>query len=97
MAGEQRRYTGDRSGAIAAYEQAAKVAFDSRSTRFNVALKLFNFNELDRARKHAEAARGIDPWKPQPYRLMAHIHRKEGRMAEARKLLKKAGELQQEP
>ena len=97
MAGEQRRYTGDRSGAIAAYEQVAKVAFDSRSTRFNVALKLFNFNELDRARTHAEAARGIDPWKPQPYRLMAHIHRKEGRMAEARKLLKKAGELQQEP
>lgn len=97
MAGEQLNKTGDRTAANAAYEQAATTAYDSRSTRFNVALKIYNNNELDRAAIHANAALDIDPWKADPYQLLAHIRREQGRIEEARKLLKRAGELQRQP
>jgi len=82
---------------LAAYEQAAALAFDSRTTRFNVALKLFEVGELDRAMSHAEAAAAIDPWRPTPYRLMARIEREQGHYDEARHWQKKAGELQRVP
>ena len=55
MAGEQRLWAGDIDRANTAFEQAVTVAYDSRSTRFNVALKLYRNNELDRAVEHAEA------------------------------------------
>ncbi len=97
MAGEERLWAGDRAGAAAAYEQAAALAFDSRTTRFNVALKLFEVGELDRAMSHAEAAAAIDPWRPTPYRLMARIEREQGHYDEARHWQKKAGELQRVP
>ena len=97
MAGEERLWAGDRAGAAAAYEQAATVAFDSRTTRFNVALKLFEVGEWDRAMDHALAAVAIDPWQPTPYRLMAHIEREQGRYDEARQLLKKANQLGKTP
>ena len=73
------------------------MAYDSRSTRFNVALKLYRNNELDRAVEHAEAAIAIDPWQAEPYQLLAHIFRKQQRLAEARELLKKAGSLRRAP
>jgi len=97
MAGEERLWTGDPAGAMAAYEQAAATAFDSRTTRFNVALKLFEIGELDRAMSHAADAAAIDPWQPTPYRLMARIEREQGRYDEARRWRKKAGELLRVP
>ena len=93
MAGEERLWAGDRVGATAAYEQAAALAFDSRTARFNVALKLFEVGELDRAMDHAAAAAAIDPWRATPYRLMAHIEREQGHYDEARQLLEKANRL----
>ena len=96
MAGEERLWAGDRAGAAAAYEQAAAIAFDSRTTRFNVALKLFEVGELDRAMDHAAASAAIDPWQPTPYRLMARIEREQGRYDEARRWNQKAGELQRD-
>ena len=93
MAGEERLWAEDRAGATAAYEQAAAIAFDSRTARFNVALKLFEVGELDRAMDHAAAAAAIDPWQATPYRLMAHIEREQGRYDEARQLLEKANQL----
>ena len=97
MAGEERLWAGDRAGAMAAYEQAAAIAFDSRTVRFNAALKLFEVGELGRAMDHAAAAAAIDPWRPAPYRLMAHIEREQGRYDEARRWNQKAGELQRGP
>ncbi len=97
MAGEQRRWVGDRAGATAAYEQAVTLAFDSRTTRFNAALKLFEIGALDRAMDHAAAAAAIDPWQPMPYRLMAHIERTRGRYDEARQLTQKANRLKKTP
>ena len=94
MAGEERMWDGDQVAAAAAYEQAAAIAFDSRTARFNVALKLFEVGELDRAMDHAAAAAAIDPWQPTPYRLMARIEREQGRYDEARRWNQKAGELQ---
>ena len=96
MAGEERLWAGDRTGAAAAYEQAAAIAFDSRTTRFNVALKLFEVGEWDRAMDHAAASAAIDPWQPTPYRLMARIERDQGRYDEARRWNQKAGELQRD-
>ena len=97
MAGEERMWDGDRARATAAYEQAAAIAFDSRTARFNAALKLFEVGELDRAMDHAAAAAAIDPWQPTPYRLMARIEREQGRYDEARRWNQKAGELQRGP
>ena len=97
MAGEERLWAGDRAGAAAAYEQAAVIAFDSRTARFNVALKLFEVGELDRAMDHAAASAAIDPWQPTPYRLMARIEREQGRYDEARRWNQKASELQRGP
>ena len=97
MAGEERLWAGDRAGAAAAYEQAAALAFDSRTTRFNAALKLFELGELDRAIDHAAAAAAIDPWQPTPYRLMARIEREQGRYDEARQLREKANQLGKTP
>ena len=97
MAGEERLWAGDRAGAAVAYEQAAAIAFDSRTARFNVALKLFEVGELDRAMDHAAAAATIDPWQPTPYRLMARIEREQGRYDEARRWNQKVGELQRGP
>lgn len=94
MAGEERLWAGDRAGATVAFEQAAALAFDSRTTRFNAALKLFEVGELDRALDHAAAAAAIDPWQPMPYRLMARIERTQGRYDAARRWNEKASELQ---
>ena len=97
MAGEERLWAEDRAEATAAFEQAAALAFDSRTTRFNVALKLFEAGELDRAMDHAAAAAAIDPWQPTPYRLMARIERERGHYDEARRWNQKVGELQRGP
>ena len=97
MAGEERLWAGDRAGATAAYEQAATIAFDSRTVRFNAALKLFEVGEVDRAMSHAAAAAAIDPWRPMPYRLMARMEREQGRYDEARRWQKKANQLGKTP
>ena len=97
MAGEQRLWAGDMGGANTAFEQAAAVAYDSRSTRFNVALKLYRNNVLDRSEEHAKAAIAIDPWQAEPYQLLAHISRKQQRLEEAHDLLKKARSMRRSP
>jgi hypothetical protein len=73
MAGEHRLARGDTSGALAAYREAARIACDSRSTQFNVALIMFRNSRLDEAQTHAAAAAALDPWNPEVHHLMAQI------------------------
>lgn len=97
MLGEQRRVLGQRQEAIEAFEKAAQLAFDSRSMRFNVALMLYRYDELTKAMDHARVARKIDPWQVSPYRLMARIARRQGKLGEADMLLKRAAFLEGSP
>jgi hypothetical protein len=90
MLGEREWVERRENEAIRAYEKAGAVAFDSRSMRFNVALMLLRGGEFERAQEHARAAQELDPWQAGPYRLMAHIARRQGRMGEAEYLLKRA-------
>ena len=90
MLGERERLGGRKAESMRAYEKAGEVAFDSRSMRFNVALMLLRGGELELAKKHARAALELDPWQAGPYRLLAHIARRKGRMGEAEYLLKRA-------
>ena len=97
MLGEQRRVLGQRQEAIEAFQRAGEVAFDSRSARFNVALMLYRYDELEKAMGHARAAREIDPWQASPHRLMARIAERQGKLEEAEILLKRAAFLEGSP
>jgi predicted Zn-dependent protease len=94
MVGEQRLGQGRKAGAIRAYERAGQVASDSRTMRFNVGVALLRCGELEQARAHALAAREIDPWRPGPYRLLARIAQRQGRLWEEEQLLKRAAVLE---
>jgi len=90
MLGERERLEGRKEESIRAYEEAGRVAFDSRSMRFNVALMLLRSGEFEGAQENARAALELDPWQAGPYRLLAHTARRQGRMGEAEYLLKRA-------
>jgi len=81
MRGEFLGQTGQSAAAVAAYEAAADRAPQSRTVRFNVAVKLLRHNNLKSALEHARAAVEIDPVQVQPRRLAAAIQRYLGRRA----------------
>jgi len=80
MLGEQLNFQGDTEAAEAAFDSAATVAFDSRSTRFNVAIKFYVNNKLAKARQHLRAAVELDPTMPGTERLAAAIERRQRRV-----------------
>jgi hypothetical protein len=90
MRGEYELDHGRPAAAVAAYEHAASVAFDSRTMRFNVALALARCGESGRAWPHALAARDLDPWQAAPHRLLARLAEELGRPAEAAEHLRRA-------
>lgn len=90
MRGEQLQALGDSAGALAAYREAAAMARDSRTTQFNVALVMLRNNRPEEAWQHAQAARELDPWYPETYRLLAQVRGRQGYLQEAEELLKKA-------
>jgi tetratricopeptide (TPR) repeat protein len=90
MEGERHRAAGRQEEAIAAYERAAELAFDSRTARYNVALMLFRYNKLDQAMAHVQAAWRLDPWQRAPQQLMALIRQQQEQMQEPGSLLKGA-------
>jgi len=94
MVGEQLREQGKHEAAYQAFEKAAEVAFDSRTMRFNVAVMFYRNQRNEEAMEHARAARDLDPWQANPYRLMGYIKRRQGRLQEATKLLKRAADLE---
>ena len=94
MLGEQQRLLGRDEQALEAYEKAAEIAYDSRTVRFNVGLMYFRQKRLEEAARHLRASLEIDPWKPDPYRLLAEVLQRQGNYGEAAKLLKRARELQ---
>ena len=97
MEGERQRYLGREEAACKVYEQAAEVAYDSRSARFNIGLMMYKYGRLEDAARHVEAARKLDPWKSDPHRLLAHILRRQGKFEQAEILLKKAVDLGKTP
>ncbi len=88
MLGEQQHGLGHTERAFQAYQKAAEIAYDSRSMRLNVAIVHYKENRLKEALRHAQAARDIDPWQVQSYRLMGRILRRMGKYQEAAELLK---------
>ncbi len=97
MRGEYFLAQADTASGISAYLEAARLAPDSRSTRFNVALMLLRCNRLDEAWLQARAAETLDPWNLEVYRLQAQIRMRGGQRAEAELLLKKADEISAGP
>jgi tetratricopeptide (TPR) repeat protein len=78
MQGEYLLALGDSSAALGAYMEAARIAFDSRSTRFNVALMMMKNNHLKEAQAQGEAAVALDPWNPETRKLLAQIRLRRG-------------------
>lgn len=97
MRGEHLLARGDTSAALEAYREAARIAHDSRSTRFNVALMMLRSNRLDEAWEQGMAAAQLDPWNPEVHKLLAQVRIRQGRRPEAEELLKKAGQLVGKP
>ena len=78
MLGEYHRGRQEYEDALAAYEKAAEVAYDSRTVRYNVGLLNYKGGRLQEARRHAEASLEIDPWQQSGAKtLLSRIH-KEG-------------------
>ena len=97
MRGEVLISRGDTTAALDAYRQAANLAYDSRTTRFNTALMMLRNNRLEEAWQQGQAALKVDPWYPEVYTLLAQVRMREGRRAEADELLKKADKMSREP
>lgn len=97
MQGEYELAHDRRAAAASAYEQAAVVACESRSMRYNVALALARCDEPTRALPHALAACNLDPWQAAPHRLLAKLANELGRPAEAADHLKRAEALSRKP
>lgn len=97
MRGEHLLARGDTSAALEAYREAARIAHDSRSTRFNIALMMLRNNRLDEAWEQGTAAAELDPWNPEVPKLLAQVRIRQGRRPEAEELLKKAGQLGGQP
>ncbi len=79
MRGEQLNFQGSTAAAEAAFDSAAALAFDSRSTRYNIALKFYKNNKFEKAKEHLKAAVALDPTMPGTERLAAAIKRRQGR------------------
>ncbi len=77
--GENLLFRGDKEEAVLAFERAAEIAHDSRTIRYNVALRLDDLGKHDRAWAHIQAAIAIDPLMPQVYKLADRILRRAGR------------------
>lgn len=97
MCGEHLLAQGDTSAALDVYREAARIAHDSRSTRFNVALMMLRNNRLDEAWEQGIAAADLDPWNLEVPKLLAQIRIRQGRRSEAEALLKKADQLGGQP
>jgi tetratricopeptide (TPR) repeat protein len=76
MLGEQQHALGDTAAALAAYQEAAGTAWDSRSMRFNVAAAFLRRGRLDTAWEHARAAAVLDPYNPKVRELQTAIRRR---------------------
>ncbi len=97
MLGEHARARDDRSRAVQAYEEAGRIAHDSRTARYNVAVGLLRCGQVEAAQRHALAAQQLDPWMPAPYFLLARLKAMQGRHEEARHLHTRALELRPQP
>ena len=88
--GENLLFRGDKEEAVVAFERAAGIAHDSRTIRYNVALRLDDLEQHDRAWVHIRAAIAIDPMMPGVYKLADRILRRAGRRKELPALRRKA-------
>ena len=88
MIAERERVDGDLQKSIDAYKQAAHVAHDSRTVQYNIGLMLLRLNQIDVAENYARKAIKLDPFRPQPYKLLAKILEKKGDIEGARLLYK---------
>ena len=88
--GENLLSRGEREEALVAFERAAGIAHDSRTIRYNVALRLDDLGRHDRAWVHIRAAIAIDPMMPQVYKLADRILRRAGRREELPALRRQA-------
>ena len=80
--GENHSHRGERDDAIYCFERASTIAYDSRTMRFNTALRLNKIGEYERALRHIQAAIAIDPMLPQVFRLASEILKRAGRESE---------------
>ena len=90
MAGEHERAGGDREAALNAYRMAAGVAPQSRSTLYNVAVRLMQSDRPEESYEMIEAVLDLDPAWPQPYRLAADLLKRLGREADLTRLYERA-------
>ena len=97
MQGENLLAKGKNKEGQKAFYQAAKLAYDSRTMLFNVAIKLLEVKDLEGAWKYGQQARDRDPFKAQTYKLLAHIAKSQGKLDVVRELLKRAQELGVKP
>ena len=88
--GENLLFRGDREEAVLAFERAAEIAHDSRTIRYNVAIRLDDLGKHDRAWAHIQTAIAIDPMMPQVYKLADRILRRAGRREERPALRREA-------
>ena len=88
--GENLLFGGDREEAVLAFERAAEIAHDSRTIRYNIALRLDDLGKHDRAWVHIQAAIEIDPLMPQVFKLADRILRRGGRREELPALRREA-------
>ena len=74
MKGSLRQHQGDEKGAMESFERAARVAYDSRTVRYNIGLIYYKNNRLKAAARHLRASLSIDPNQTQARRLLGKIH-----------------------
>lgn len=97
MRGEHLMARRDTSSALEAYRESARIAYDSRTARFNIALMMLRNNRLEEAWQQGQAALELDPWNPEVYSLLAQVRGRQGYGLEAEALFKKAGQLGRKP
>ena len=91
MLGSMQQYYGESDAALESFEQAASIAHDSRTARFNTGLIYFRNNKLQDAERHLRASLSIDPHQPRVRRLLAEVLRRSGDAEGADIMLKSAG------